>query len=195
MCCTYYLLASYCCWLFKFFARKIRLLTFSGFKELRCLLTCPRTTRIASCCSKILSTILAFEPHLAHTSPFSFFWGKPFCTCVSLRSLCLFQLLENAATTFRHTDNVCSILLSFKPLFMAKSKLRPNQLSRLHFNNWHASLMLLALPVVMAVSLFSLRSRCPNVTLKASCSCTPVWSSGKWCACKQCVYKFHCVSM
>ena len=101
-------------------------------------LSCPRTARIASCCSKILSTILVFEPHLVHTSPFSFFWGKPFCTRVCFKSLCLFQLLEKAATTFRHTDHARSILLSFKPLFMAKSKLWPKQFSRPHFNNWHA---------------------------------------------------------
>ena len=57
---------------------------------------------------------------------------------------------------------------------MAKSKLWPKQLSRLHFNNWRASLILLALSIVMAVSFFSLRFHCSNVTLKASCSYAPV---------------------
>ena len=141
---------------------------------MRCFLCCPKITRIASCCSTILFIMLAFAPHLVQTSPFSFFWGKFFFTCVSFKSLCLFQLLENAATTFRHIDRACSIRLSFRPLFIAKSKLWPKQLSCLYFNNWHASLILLAPSVVMAVSFFSLRFNCSNVTLEASCSCAPV---------------------
>ena len=118
------------------------------------LVSCPKTTWTASCCSTILFTISTFEYHhdLVHTSPFSFSCGKPFCTFTSLKSLCLFQLLENAATTFRHTDNACSILLSFKLLLMARSKLWPKQLNLFHLSSWHASFVLLALSVIIAVS-------------------------------------------
>ena len=74
-----------------------------------------RTLLTASTCSNILSTMSYVEPQRVTTSTFNLRIGRPFCSCATTKSLCFFQLRENAATALLHTLRPRCTLLSFSP--------------------------------------------------------------------------------
>jgi len=104
---------------------------------------------------------LWYDLFMSSINSVSLSWGKTYLSLIKwfncrasylclawqwIRQLVNLSVLECLLTlTVRHVNNACSILLLFKPLLMARSKLWPKQLNFFNFSNWHASLVLLAL--------------------------------------------------
>ena len=125
------------------------------------------------------------EPQRVTTSTFSLRIGRPFCSCTMTKSLCFFQLRENAATALLHTLRPHCNLPSFNPFPTTKFKLWPKQLSLVQLSRVHASLMLDPLSVVIPTSLLSSGSHCCNVSSRTSAMFVAVWSSGRYWFCRQ----------